>query len=409
LAWISADAVPVGPLIDPGLRPGVTKTIAISDDESTLFTAGSGDISRFWSMTAVSAAAAQEGPLPSGQLSWRESGAIVSAIAPGGGRMAFGDRSGHVHIEQVAAVAAPPPSENEEISFVGHRDAVRSIVFSPDGELVASIGADRTLRVWDAGSGLPRSYYGKVPFNDVERMAFSPSGEIVAVLGGQRMWLMSVADGMELASVELGENHADLVFSSDDQIFVARSNGGLQRLFSDRTGNWHLGNVWQGDNRIRRLAYGITRNQLVIVDDSQMAMVLDPENGSVKSDTLQLPGPVNDVAFSPNESRVLFRSGRWVHRALVTPTGLIWTDSLRAPKSLGGSAMVFESLDTGLGDPSGDSLLLLTRATGLVALEELRFGYSTGSSLIGNRADLLNEWIGRLRGSADSEFTREGF
>jgi hypothetical protein len=71
--------------------------------------------------------------------------------------------------------------------------------------------------------------------------------------------------------------------------------------------------------------------------------------------------------------------------------------------------MVFESLDTGLGDPSGDSLLLLTRATGLVALEELRFGYSTGSSLIGNRADLLNEWIGRLRGSADSEFTREGF
>lgn len=57
----------------------------------------------------------------------------------------------------------------------GHSDVVSTVVFSPDGQLVASASGDRTVRVWETATGRCRSVLQDQP-SSIYRIAFSPDG-----------------------------------------------------------------------------------------------------------------------------------------------------------------------------------------------------------------------------------------
>jgi hypothetical protein len=139
------------------------------------------------------------------------------------------------------------------------------------------------------------------------------------------------------------------------------------------------------------------KQQLLIVDSQHVTQVLNIENGRIGTATLQLPDVVTDIIFSPSESRALFRTVRWIHRASVSPGGLIWLDAIRAPKALAGSKMVFDQrMVAEVGDPFGDRVMLLTREAGFPEVAELRFSHTAGPALFGNKDKLLAEWRRKL-------------
>jgi hypothetical protein len=102
---------------------------------------------------------------------------------------------------------------------------------------------------------------------------------------------------------------------------------------------------------------------------------------------------------------VLFHTAGWIHRAGISARGLTWLDAVRAPKSIPGSGIAFDRLDSNesaepgtvaVNDPAGDRVLMLTRDTGFAEIAELRFSYGSGQALLGNKENLIPEWRSRL-------------
>ncbi|HEX6260660.1 MAG TPA: WD40 repeat domain-containing protein, partial [Woeseiaceae bacterium] len=340
----------------------------------------------------------------SGHRLWRRSGDAVSTLGPGGERLAIGDNAGHVHILHVDASAEELAEAGDELNYLGHRSAVADITFSGDGSLVASAGSAGSVRIWDTQTGLPRPYHGAGSARAVDEMEFSPSGHRLSILGGRRVWLMDVENGDVLADIELGELHSGMAFADDDRLYLGGESGTLKTLATDRTGNWNLRNVWVGSASLRKLEISSRKNLLVIADSTNKVQLLNLETGRIGASQLQLPDAVNDIAFSPNETRVLLRTARWIHRASVSPAGLTWLDAARTPKVMSGSRMVFEPAAPLPGpvqggsfeDPLGNRVLLLTRDAGFAEVAVVDFIYQSGPTLFGSHEQLRAEWRAKL-------------
>jgi WD40 repeat protein len=402
----SSDGAVAGSPIGSGNPGGEVQTLAFSSDEQYVVTGDNHGSVRIWA-APLAMGVTEESRIsnvsPANRL-WLKSGHTVTAISPGGNHLAIGDSSGNVHILPVDADAEELAEASDELSFLGHREAVVGLAFSQDGALVASAGLDRAIRVWDTSSGLPRPFHVRTLASEIDQIVFSPSGKRLAVLGSQRLWVINTDTGAVLADIELGELHTGIVFAIDEQVYAGGESGTLRSLTSDRTGSWHLRNVWQGSSPVRKLGISPNKRLLVIVDAQNVGRVLNIETGETGSSTLKLPDAVTDILFSPSGSRTLLRTARWVHRAGISPAGLIWLDAIRAPRALAGSAMVFDQRwqvtdgqnSAQINDPFGDRVLLLTRDTGFPEVAELRFSHSAGPALFGIKDELIAEWSKKL-------------
>jgi WD40 repeat protein len=115
--------------------------------------------------------------------------------------------------------------------FVGHRGAVRSVTFSPDGKSALSGGADGTTKLWELASGQQlHSFVGHR--GDVLGVAFLPGGKFVLSGSDDAIKLWEVDSNRELRGVTgYQERASSVAFSRDGRFALAGSRDGTVTLW----------------------------------------------------------------------------------------------------------------------------------------------------------------------------------
>src|SRR3954453_21184109 len=105
----------------------------------------------------------------------------------------------------------------------GHKDMVRSLAYSPDGTLLASGGADRSVKLWDPATGTAETLFRGGP-TYVHRVAFSGNGTWLAWGSGSTVHVYSVKTRTMLGEYATeGGTITDLSLTPDGQFLAAVS------------------------------------------------------------------------------------------------------------------------------------------------------------------------------------------
>jgi WD40 repeat protein/serine/threonine protein kinase len=180
-----------------------------------------------------------------------------------------------------------------------------SAAFSPDGKLLATASLDGTVRLWEIETGRP--YVEPLRHESrVWSVAFSPDGKLLASGTDSTAHLWEVSSGrphgLPLETDESGseERRTKVVFSPDGKL-LATLEGATVGLWETGTGQLHKRLRAQHQDVVvsQDVAFSPDGKLLATAGD-WMAQVWDTATGKAQGEELRHEGLVRCVAFSPD-------------------------------------------------------------------------------------------------------------
>jgi WD40 repeat protein/tRNA A-37 threonylcarbamoyl transferase component Bud32 len=105
-------------------------------------------------------------------------------------------------------------------TLTGHSNWIWATAFSPNGKILASAGADKTIKLWDVATGnLISTLKGHT--DNVSSVAFSPDGKLASGSLDKTIKLWNVANGQEIRTLTGHSQPVDKVIFSPDGVTLA--------------------------------------------------------------------------------------------------------------------------------------------------------------------------------------------
>ena len=207
---------------------------------------------------------------------------------------------------------------DNKATLIGHTSNIASIVFSPNGQLLASGGGwdDPTVRLWNPTTGTQTTtLIGQR--RRIDSVAFSPDGKILgSVNSDQKICLWDVASGYHQTTLTWNSpenfNLSRIAFSPEGQTLAIGDSGGI-RLWNISDKPYKV--RWETRTPAISFAYSPDGKTLASGKENGTVILWDAINGTEKATLIGHMDPVSNVAFSP-DGKTLVSTGRYKDKTI---------------------------------------------------------------------------------------------
>lgn len=205
--------------------------------------------------------------------------------------------------------------------LIGHTEPVWGVAFTTDGTMLATCGADATIRLWDVHSGTKvGALYGHV--GAVWGLSFNRTSTVLASSGAdQKIWLWETASHQPLFSLT---GHTDwietLAFSPIWNVLASGSYDGTVRLWDTETGKG-ITTLTEHNGPVLAVAFNPAGDVLATVGEDQVVHLWDAKTHRLVRTLTGHTGAVWGVAFSPDGVSLATSSADRTVRIWRTATG----------------------------------------------------------------------------------------
>jgi roadblock/LC7 domain-containing protein len=224
-------------------------------------------------------------------LSEHSSFVTTVVFSPDGKMLASGSRDGTIILWDVES--GQPIGE----PLRKHTGVVYSVVFSPDGKMLASSSEDGTLILWDVESVQPVGEPLLERSFAIYSVAFSPDGKRIASGTSESIILWDVESGQPIGEPLYSANVFSVVFSPDGKTIASRSDDGI--ILWDVESGQPIGKPLSLES-VYSVAFS-PDGKLLALGGYEIIILLDVEAEKQIAKLLHSAFvAVNDVAFSPD-------------------------------------------------------------------------------------------------------------